>query len=113
MENWIEFECLVIMLLKIKKGVLEAECLWMDLADVLPKKHLRKLLGLRDDILGHLFGSSVVERDVCYFKKDIFILGRKLSLKTLLICLLLLAFIAWWNSKIHSSDKKKILLGHA
>lgn len=58
LENWIEFECLVIITLKIKKGVLEAKCLGMDLADVLPEKHLRKLLGLRDDILVHLFGCS-------------------------------------------------------
>lgn len=44
--------------LKIKKGVLEAERLVMDLADVLPKKHLRKLLGPCDDISVRLFGSS-------------------------------------------------------
>ena len=43
--------------LKEKKGILGSR-MGMDLADMLPKKHLRKLLGPCYDILVHLFGSS-------------------------------------------------------
>lgn len=42
---------------KKEKKFLEIACLGMDLADMLPKKHLRKLLGLCYDILVHFFGS--------------------------------------------------------
>ena len=81
---------------KIKKEVSETECLGMDLANVLPKKHLRKLLGPRYNIFVRLFGSSCCGKGTYIIsKKDIFTLGKKSSLKPLLICLLLLIFIAW------------------
>lgn len=45
-ENWMEFECLIITpFFFFLKGILETECLGMGLADLLPRKHLRKLLG--------------------------------------------------------------------
>lgn len=70
---------------KIKNEVSETECLGMDLADVLPKKHLRKLLGPRYNILVRLFCSSCCGKGTyIIFKKDIFTLGKKSSLKPLL-----------------------------
>jgi hypothetical protein len=60
LKNWIEFECLVIKSFSFKGG-LKAKCLGINLADLFPKKHLRKLFAC-SDILVHLFSSFPVAK---------------------------------------------------
>lgn len=102
-ENWIEFEYLMITPFKKKKkkkSVLEAECLGMDFTWFASKETPETIIRLCCDSSVHLFGSSSCGKGcMLFWKIDIFILGWKLSPKTLLICLPLLIFTAWWNKQ--------------
>lgn len=60
------------------------------------KETLEEIIRLCYDSSVHSFGScSCGKGCMLFYKIDIFILGRRLCLKTLLICLFLLVFIAW------------------